>query len=448
MNADYKPTGPRCMTEQMIRVATKMACRLMALLLMTLPASHAWAATVTGLDRAPTLTARLSPTGQSTSSIVVDGQIVDWTGIGEFLTDPAGDTTDSPDVLSLKLTDDGIYLYFLLELAQPLADTTYFGNNHLYLYFDSDLNATTGCGGGEYLAAISLTQALPLTDGLGDMRDCTSSGSDFPDTVAYAISGPYVEGQITLSTFDTLSPGTPGLTVFYTNDLMGPATYWFDLTLDPSPLARFGRVEIGTSASRTVTVTNRGTEAAQVQNAVLVDDAAAAFTIETDGCTGQTLASQQTCVLSVQFQPIAAETATASLQISYSTGARSATIPLALQGTGVAVATTYGISGTLFERIGTQAGGKLRPLSGIIVNLRNATTGRDVATAVSDGDGGFSFTDLAAGSYLVEPDVYGESGYRFKGPDNGDGYTISLPPADGGVEVDGVIFRGTTRRLP
>jgi hypothetical protein len=99
-----------------------------------------------------------------------------------------------------------------------------------------------------------------------------------------------------------------------------------------SSTSDFGLEQIGqSSASATVIVSNTGTAATGVLAVTLAGPNAAEFAIDTDGCSGKTLAPSTTCTVSVHFAPTTAGQATAALAASATPGG-STSISLAGQG--------------------------------------------------------------------------------------------------------------------
>jgi hypothetical protein len=83
--------------------------------------------------------AALSP--PSASGIVIDGYGGDWAGIDPIVRDPQGDCPFA-DVLNVYVTDDGTYLYFMMEVV--VIDIMLF-----YFEMDVDQDINTGylrCG--------------------------------------------------------------------------------------------------------------------------------------------------------------------------------------------------------------------------------------------------------------------------------------------------------------
>lgn len=82
-------------------------------------------------------------------TIVVDGNVTDWTGIAPAFTDASGDSAPNSsgqtvDFTNVYVANDANYLYFRYQLAQP-ADPTTFQSNY---FLNTDGNAGTGYGGG------------------------------------------------------------------------------------------------------------------------------------------------------------------------------------------------------------------------------------------------------------------------------------------------------------
>jgi len=96
--------------------------------------------------------------------------------------------------------------------------------------------------------------------------------------------------------------------------------------------ADFGSVEVGkASAPLSIVVSNGGTAATSALTASLAGTNASSFFIDSDGCTGKTLAPSTTCSVSLHFTPAAAGTLSASLTVDAATGGQ-VSLPLTGQG--------------------------------------------------------------------------------------------------------------------
>ncbi|HEY5239893.1 MAG TPA: choice-of-anchor D domain-containing protein, partial [Polyangiaceae bacterium] len=83
------------------------------------------------------------------------------------------------------------------------------------------------------------------------------------------------------------------------------------------PSESFGTVAVGaTSAPVTVAFSNTGSGATGVLASTITGGNAAAFAVASDGCSGQTLATGQTCQVTVHFAPLAAGAQQANLTVA------------------------------------------------------------------------------------------------------------------------------------
>ncbi len=168
-----------------------------------------------------------------TPAIVVDGHPHEWAGLKPLLEDPVGDGPFNPygqyfqgeDFVNISVSNDRENLYFLLEFAGD-----YMGGIGLFL--DSDLNASTGCEGNEYIVFVSPT-APGANLALGDRRNC-SYKDDFPGAIVSKAQGRFVEAVIKMDTLRIITPGMIGIRMSATAiapgrgkaDIVGPeATY-------------------------------------------------------------------------------------------------------------------------------------------------------------------------------------------------------------------------------
>ena len=102
------------------------------------------------------------------------------------------------------------------------------------------------------------------------------------------------------------------------------------LTID-KPMFDFSTVAIGQSSTASFAITNMGMVASTAL-AVDLSNATNGVTIDTDGCTGKTLAINDSCAVSVKFAPTAAAAATGTLTVSVTPGN---SVTSTLTGTGV-----------------------------------------------------------------------------------------------------------------
>ena len=104
-----------------------------------------------------------------------------------------------------------------------------------------------------------------------------------------------------------------------------------DITVTPASVA-FGNVSLGNTPSSTITVTNDGSADLTITG---VTAPALPFSITADTCDGQTLAPTDTCTITVQFAPDAAQVYNDNVSIS-SDDPDEDTVVVALSGTGSA----------------------------------------------------------------------------------------------------------------
>ncbi len=158
----------------------------------------------------------------SAGIITVDGDPQDWfdAGIAELIIDPSGDMTPPGcDMLSLRVTDDGINVYFLYEFAGPPVD-------HSFLLMDTDTNPGTGCPAG----GIGMEYALTFAPSsgyfyIGDARDCIYGPDDFPGALIVAIGGNFIEASVPIATLEIISPALSEFDITAGNDHSDVARY-------------------------------------------------------------------------------------------------------------------------------------------------------------------------------------------------------------------------------
>ncbi|MEN3336017.1 MAG: hypothetical protein V7641_5382 [Blastocatellia bacterium] len=143
--------------------------------------------------------------------IRIDGDPSDWADISPILTDDAGDGPfdasgrylAGSDFLRIWATNDNTKVYLLMEFA----GVPYTGG--IKLFFDTDVNPTTGCNGTE--AVIFTSPAEPGAQlAFGDNRNCTTA-DDYPGVVLSAVQEhaghSFVEASIRIDDLFRLTPG-------------------------------------------------------------------------------------------------------------------------------------------------------------------------------------------------------------------------------------------------
>jgi hypothetical protein len=114
-----------------------------------------------------------------------------------------------------------------------------------------------------------------------------------------------------------LSMTSPSFSI--TAGLWGVGLTAAGLTANPCTLA-FGTVAPGSTATRTVTVTNDGATTSGSIQVVVAGADAAMFSTAADTCTNATLANLQTCSVDIVFAPTAAGSRAATVMVSGSPG--------------------------------------------------------------------------------------------------------------------------------
>jgi hypothetical protein len=156
-------------------------------------------------------------------AIRIDGDPSDWAGISPILTDDAGDGPfdasgryiPGSDFLQIRVTNDNTNVYFLIEFA----GVPYAGG--IKLFFDTDVNPTTGCNGTE--AVIFTSPAEPGAHlALGDYRNCMTA-DDYPGVVLSAVQEhaghSFVEAMIRIDDLFKLTPGRKNVRLYATANL-------------------------------------------------------------------------------------------------------------------------------------------------------------------------------------------------------------------------------------
>jgi hypothetical protein len=187
--------------------------------------------------------------------------------------------------------------------------------------------------------------------------------------------------------------------------------------LSPTSL-NFGTQTVSTTASQTITVTNSGTAALSVNSVQLSGTNSTDFTA-TNGCTSS-VAPNATCTITVNFDPAATGSRSASLSISDNAGGSPQTVALSGTGSTATTPTTFttylGTYGSGFQTISGNS--VLLPLRGYIPGGASqmksliawlATTASGALdyqiTAQSDGAGGYTLR-MCNGSYTVTQPLY------------------------------------------
>ncbi|MFL6215857.1 MAG: CARDB domain-containing protein [Blastocatellia bacterium] len=164
----------------------------------------------------------------------IDGDPSDWAGISPVLNDAAGDGPfDSfgnllagSDFLHISVTNDNTYIYFLMEFG----GAPYTGG--IMLFFDTDVNPSTGCNGTEAVIFTSADEPGAHL-ALGDFRNCTAT-DDYPGAVLSAVQErgghSFVEARVRLDDLFRQTPGRKDVRLHATANLGGAS----DLVWSPT----------------------------------------------------------------------------------------------------------------------------------------------------------------------------------------------------------------------
>jgi len=101
------------------------------------------------------------------------------------------------------------------------------------------------------------------------------------------------------------------------------------ITASPTSLA-FGEVNVGSAKALSLTVISSGTANLTISG---ISSTGSAFAIESDGCSGITLAQSATCLIAVTFAPTTSDPFTGNIAIA-SNASNAATLNVSLSGTG------------------------------------------------------------------------------------------------------------------
>lgn len=143
------------------------------------------------------------PCPKDFSRVVIDGCFADWAAVPTLVTDAKGDFHPAgADVLSLKVANDGEYGYFLYEFAAP-------PSQHVFLLINVDGNRRSGCLTGiGFEAGVTINPLKPgNTDEsyIGDGRDCSWGGDDYPGALNFAVGGNFVEISVPRKVLNTIA---------------------------------------------------------------------------------------------------------------------------------------------------------------------------------------------------------------------------------------------------
>jgi hypothetical protein len=260
-------------------MSRRLARRATALITAALVVSIA--APVAAAGRLPTKGALDAST--AITAVVLDGEAGDWVSQGHMWTyvDPSkifvmDETT--PGRLSLSVQAS---TFWWLDVRAPEGSTLVPGT------YENAERASFASPG------------HPGLDVYGDGRGCNTVTGRF--TVHEATWGPDGKPTVFAATLEQhCDGGTPAL---FVEIRIGSTRPLAALTADATGFA-FGDQTIGTSSvAKTATYTSVGNTDVTIANVVLGSTQADQYTVDTDTCSGQTLAPGATCSLSVRFVP-------------------------------------------------------------------------------------------------------------------------------------------------
>ncbi len=174
----------------------------------------------------------------------------------------------------------------------------------------------------------------------------------------------------------------PGITVTDsvapTNDLLVP----------------YGTVSAGSTATKTVTITNSGNAALVIGAIGSTDSLAAPFTMANDTCSDQTIAPAATCTMTIAFAPTLTGTFTDSFNIP-SNDPNNASVTVSLSGTGSSI--------SVGDIKITDA---VAPIDDLLVpfgNLREGRTADQIVTVTNAAEGNLIIGSIASANPLDSP---------------------------------------------
>lgn len=109
---------------------------------------------------------------------------------------------------------------------------------------------------------------------------------------------------------------------------------------DPTS-GNFGEVEVGSNSKKTFTISNTGTAGLEIGTITTGGTDSSEFSIQTENCSGQTVAPSDTCTLDVVFSPTSESSKSASISIS-SNDPDTPTLNVPLSGTGITAGANEG----------------------------------------------------------------------------------------------------------
>ena len=241
------------------------------------------------------------------------------------------------------------------------------------------------------------SETLTGTDASSYLISANTCGASLASNATCAVSiefKPVATGTLTasLSVADNATGSPQTITLTGTGAASATA-----VSLSPVTLTFASATEGSTSAAQAVTVKNIGTGAVTLTSETLTGTNASSFVISANTC-GASLASNATCTVSVEFNPAAAGTLTASLSVADNASGSPQTVSLTGTGT-VASTLAVSLSPTTLTFASTTQGSTS---AAQVVTVSN--TGNSTLTLTSE-----TLTGTNASSYLISANTCGSS---------------------------------------
>ena len=151
--------------------------------------------------------------------------------------------------------------------------------------------------------------------------------------------------NVILSSVDPLSSLSGKIQTGGRIDVLSALTYPVGPKISVSPSSNdFGNINVGSSSSKTFTVSNSGTSSLIIGQVTLTGANADEFRVANDGCSGQSVSPLSNCTIQAQFSPKSSGAKSAAISIP-SNDTTSPTVTVSLSGTGVSPSPSGGGGG-------------------------------------------------------------------------------------------------------
>ena len=344
--------------------------------------------TVPASGEAPAVTFTMADVGQGT--VTVDDltlNMVARTADGAIAPPPIGEFT--ADCTLVEGQDNVLHTFEVTGEAVPDPEISVGAENVDFGKITSGTSAeeviTVSNTGGADLGINAITLSGANADAFMQTNDCTTvaPGESCGVTVTYIASGEGVSSAALA--IESTDPATPSVEVALTGEsIITPVP---EISLDATEVS-FGKIDVGTSADRQVTVTNAGGAALTINAISLSGDNAGDF-FQTNDCS--TVAAEGSCTVSLTYTANAEGASNAVLSIE-SDDPEAATVEVALSGEGKSNDTGGGVDFLLDLQgtTGIAASDSSLPLSGTIDAVLELATGMFTADlALDDTEGSF-----------------------------------------------------------